>query len=327
MFTFLSHHNIIKMKLCHKNSGIDIKSERIIRMNNDQISSIENTIETIEREIKNGVNLDQLSNEVGISKYHLHRLFKSITDKSLMSYVRGRKLSRSLNDLINTRLNIIDIANEYQFEHEQSYIRAFKQQFNMTPFQYRKLQCEMPIEPKIDVNHMHYIAQGLVIQPRICIKPQFYIQGIKQEIIHKENLIYHTTNILAEKFLEDYLPIINNKINEDIYIGLVIYSSNPKYSNDYIPAVETTVLNKTEAPFVNYTIPSYEYAVFRYIGFHSPHDISYETLKELYDYIMGKWKKSTAYAKSTDYHFERMDLRTCSETYCEMDVYIPISAE
>jgi len=298
-----------------------------ITMNSDQISSIENTIENIEREIKNGINLDQLSNEVGISKYHLHRMFKSITDKSLMSYVRGRKLSRSLNDLINTNLNIIDIANEYQFEHEQSYTRAFKQQFNMTPSRYRKLQCEISIEPKIDVNHMHNIAQGLVIQPRICIKPQFYVQGIQKEIIHKENLIYHTTNILAEKFLKDYLPTINNKINEEVYIGLVIYSSNPQYSNDYIPAVETSVINKIKAPFVNYTIPSNQYAVFRYIGFHSPHDITYETLKELYNYIMGHWQKSTAYKKLNDYHFERIDLKICSDNYCEMDVYMPILAE
>ena len=52
---------------------------RII-MNSDQISSIKNTIENIEREIKNDINLGQLSNEVGISKYHLHRLFKSLTD-------------------------------------------------------------------------------------------------------------------------------------------------------------------------------------------------------------------------------------------------------
>jgi len=197
----------------------------------------------------------------------------------------------------------------------------------MTPSQYRKRQCEISIEPKIDINHMHNVAQGLVIRPRICIKPQFYLQGIKQEIIHKENLKYHTTNILAERFHEDYLPIVDNKINENVYIGLVIYSSNPVYSNDYIPSVETTILNKSNPPFVNHTIPSNEYAVFRYIGFHSPHDISYETLRELYEYILGNWQKNTSYGKSTPYHFERMDLNICSESYCEMDVYVPISAE
>jgi len=132
---------------------------------------------------------------------------------------------------------------------------------------------------------------------------------------------------LAEKFRADYLPTIKHKKNEDVYLGLIIYSSNPEYSNDYIPAVETTVLNRIETPFVNYTIPSNEYAVFRYIGFHSPHDITYETLNELYEYIMGNWQKSTAYRKSTIYHFERIDLNICSESYCEMDVYMPISAD
>lgn len=293
-------------------------------MNNKQVFSITNTIENIEKDIKNDINLDQLSKDVGISKYHLDRLFKSLTDKSLMSYVRGRKLSLSLYDLINTDLNIIDIANEYQFEHEQSYIRAFKHQFNMTPYQYRKLQCEMPIQQKIDVNYIHNVVQGLVIRPRMCIKPQFYVQGIKEEIIHKENLVKHTTNILAEKFLKEYLPVIENKMEEDIYIGLVLYTSNPQYSNDYIPSVQTSVLNNIEPPFVHYTIPSNEYAVFRYIGFHSPHNISYETLKELYNYISESWHKNTAYKRSSKYHFEKIDFRICSDSYCEMDVYIPI---
>jgi AraC family transcriptional regulator len=244
-----------------------------------------------------------------------------------MAYVRGRRLSRSLSDLINTDLNIIDIANEYQFEHEQSYIRAFKQQFNMTPAQYRKAQCELTIEQKIDINHMHTIGQGLVIQPRMCIQPQFYVQGIEKEIVHKENLIKHTTNSLAEQFREFYLPSIPNKINEQVYIGLVIYSDNPKYSNKYIPCVETRSINKIQAPFVNYTIPLREYAVFRYIGFHAAHNISYGTLKQLYDYIKGEWQNVSAYKQSEPFHFEKMDLKICSESYCEMDVYIPISVE
>lgn len=295
-------------------------------MNSNQVTSIKNTIEHIEKDIRTDINLDQLSKNVGISKYHLDRLFKSITDKSLMSYVRGRKLSLSLYDLMNTNLNIIDIANEYQFEHEQSYIRAFKQQFNITPSQYRKLHCEMPIQQKIDVNYMHNLAQGLVIQPRMCIKPQFYVQGIKEEIIHEENLENHTTNALADKFFKYYLPQIDNIIDDKIYIGLVEYSENPKYSNNYIPCVQTSVLNKIVEPFVQYAIPSSEYAVFRYIGFHSPYEISYKTLKELYDYI-ANWRKKTSYKRYRAYHFEKLDFRICSDSYCEMDVYIPVKVK
>lgn len=293
-------------------------------INSIQIKRIKETIETIENEIKNYKNLDEISNSVGISKFYLNRLFKAITDKSLMAYVRGRKLSNSLYDLINTDLNIIDIALEYQFDHEQSYIRAFKQQFNITPAQYRKVKCEIPIEPVIDMNCFFNLDQGLVIKPRICIKPEFYVQGISKEIIHKENYEKLTTNALADKFLREYWPFIENKINENIYIGLVQYSENPRYSNYYVPSVETSKLNKVDAPYVNYRIPSNEYAVFKYVGFHSPYEISYKTLKELYDYIMGTWQKMTAYKQISPYHFERLDFNICSDSYCEMDVYMPI---
>lgn len=298
-----------------------------IIMNTDHSSCIEMTIETIEKEIKQDLNLSRLSKEVGISKYHLHRLFKAITAKTLMAYVRGRRLSLSLCDLINTDLNIIDIASEYQFEHEQSYIRAFKQQFNMTPAQYRKVRCELPIEQKIDINYIHNVGQGVVIQPRMCMQPQFYVQGIKQQIIHKENLIDHTANTLAQKFRNIYLPLVANRINDEVYIGLVRYSSNPKYSNEYIPCVQISSINKIETPFVAYTLPLHEYAVFKYIGLHSADKISYETLKELYDYIEFNWQNSTAYKQTETYHFEKVDLRICSDSYCEMDVYIPISAQ
>ena len=293
-------------------------------MNSDQFLAIVDTIETIDKEIKQELNLDQLSKEVGISKYHLHRLFKSITGKSIMSYVRGRRLSMSLTDLINTTYNIIHIASEYQFEHEQSYIRAFKQKFHITPAQYRKSKCEMPIEQKIDTHHLRQIGQGLMIEPHMCIKPQFHVQGIQQEIIHEENLIHKTTNKLAELFQGKYLPLIKNSIDKEVYIGLVIYTNHPEYSNYYIPSVEVISPIEVSPPFVGRTIDTQEYAVFRYIGLHSPYEITYETLKALYDFI-DQWKRDTAYKQSKPFHFEKMNLRTCSLSYCEMDIYVPIS--
>lgn len=292
-------------------------------MNNDQISAIEEAIQIIDEEIKQPLDLDRLSKKVGISKYHLHHLFKSITGKPLMSYARGRRLSMSITDLINTDLNIIDIASEYQFEHEQSYIRAFKQRFNITPSQYRKSQCEMPIEQKIDTNHLRHIGQGLMIEPQMCIRPEFYVQGIQKEIVHEENLMNKVANKLVEEFQTIYLPLIDNRIDCDTYIGLVLYAGNSEYSNYYVPSVVVTPTNKVVPPFVSYKIPMQEYAVFRYIGLHSPFDISYVTLKALYDFI-DEWKIGTAYRQAEPFHFEKINLNTCCKSYCEMDIYIPI---
>jgi len=294
-------------------------------MNQDQIAAINDTVETIEQFLDQPLGLDELSKKVGISKYHLLRMFKSISDKSLMAYVRARRLSMSLYDLINSDRNILNIAMKYQFEYEQSYIRAFQNQFHVTPAKYRRLKSEMPIEQKIDMRTLKSIGQGFVIQPKMVIKPEFYVQGIKNEIFHAENLTKYTTNKLALLFHGQYITQVPNKINEQIYLALILYSTNPEISNDYMPCVETSVLNKANPPFYTYTAPSQEYAVFRYVGLHAPTEVTYATLKELYDYIHWYWKMNTSYRQAQPFHFERMDISFCSSTYCEMDIYYPIS--
>jgi AraC family transcriptional regulator len=294
-------------------------------MNTNQTADIEYTVETIEKNLYLPFHLDELSTKVGISKYHLLRLFKSITDKSLMSYVKGRRLSLSLQDLINTDSNILDIALKYQFGYEQSYIRAFQNHFHNTPAKYRKTKCEMPITQKFDMHTLQNMGGGFVIQPKMVIRPKTYVLGIKEEIFHKENLTKFTTNKLAMRFHNDYLPLIPNKIHENIYLALIIYSNNPIISNTYLPCVETKTLNKETPPFCHYTIPSQEYAVFRYVGLHSPMEVTYATLLELRNYIDGYWKTHTCFKQTHPFHFEQMDLSICSDTYCEMDIYFPIS--
>lgn len=295
-------------------------------MNENQISTIGDTVDTIERYLEHPLSLDELSKEVGISKYHLLRLFKSITDKSLMAYVRARRLSLSLSDIINTGMNILDIAIKYQFEYEQSYIRAFHNQFHTTPAKYRKCITELPIERKIDIYSLKGIGQGFVIQPRIVIKPEFHVQGIQKEIFHEENLEKCTTNQLAMLFYETYFPLVPNKINEHIYLAMILYRSNQFISNDYLPCVETSELNQVEPPFQAYTLPLQEYAVFRYVGLHAPTDVTYKTLIELYDYTDWYFETNNSLKLIRPYHFERMDLTVCSSTYCEMDIYFPISS-
>ncbi len=292
-------------------------------MNRNQISLIETTIDVIEAHLLYPLTLDELSKKVGISKYHLERLFKSLCSKPLISYIRGRRLSLSLHDLIHSHLKIIDIALKYQFEYEQSYIRAFQNLFGITPARYRRLKIELPIEQKLDTKTLTGIDQGFVIQPRMVIRPQFYIQGIKEEIFHVENLEQFTANKVAELFRNQFLKQVPHRINEEFYLAIIKYLPNPSISNDYIPCVETEVLNKPEAPFVAMAIPAQEYAVFRYVGLHAPTQLNYKTLKELYDYT-DYWIMNTKHQQNQPYHFERMDLTICSDSYCEMDIYLPI---
>lgn len=79
-------------------------------------------------------------------------------------------------------------------------------------------------------------------------------------------------------------------------------------------------LIRSNIPFVAYSIPTQVYAVFRYVGFHSLMNITYKALKEHTDH----WFFRAKHKKAQPYHFERLDLTVCSESYCEMDIYMPI---
>lgn len=297
---------------------------RYVYMNGDTINSIRALVNLIDDRATEPINLDQLAKEVGISKYYLHRMFKSITNRSLMTYVRERRLCLSVQHLLHSNLNIIDIATEYQFDYEQSYIRAFKKKYKVTPAQYRKCQIELPIEQKLDLNALHTVGDGLMLEPRMCVKPKFCVQGLEREIVHLENLEYKTTNQQAEEVWRDYLPLIDNVINRNIYIGLVRYTEHKEYSNYYVSGTEVELKTPYKAPIVSYEIEPYEYAVFRYVGCHSPHDITFKALLNIYSFI-DNWKLTTAYHQAAPFHFERVDLQICSDDYCEMDIYIPIT--
>ena len=290
----------------------------------DQINMIHNLIYLIETNIREELDLDEIANQTGFSKYYIDRLFKAITGKTLINYVRGRRLTLSLDDLVNTRLNIIDIAQEYQFSYEQTYIRAFKQQFGMTPAQYRRSHCNMAKVKTLDILSLYLYENGLLTEPRMCTLPQLYLQGIEREIEHSHNYFHQDTNQLVKEWSNNYFPHIKNVVEPSVYIGYVQYTHHP-YGRTYSACTEVKEPAYTVPPVKNYTIPAQEYAMFKYVGLHSPYDITFKTLQSLYNRI-NHWREKNE-VKTAGFHIERLEMKKCDANYCDMDIYIPVHLE
>jgi len=99
---------------------------------------LENVLLDIEKGIREGINSGFLAEKYTLSEGYLRKLFKFTFKQSLGSYIRSRKLAASLDDLVKTDSNILNIAIEYCFSYEQTYIRAFKREFGITPGDFRK---------------------------------------------------------------------------------------------------------------------------------------------------------------------------------------------
>ena len=106
---------------------------------------LKNVLTDIEKGIREGINADIIAKKRALSESHLRRLFKLTFNQSLGWYIRTYKLAASIDDLLNTNSNILSIALNYGFEYEQSFIRAFKREFGVTPGKLRKSAHLKPI--------------------------------------------------------------------------------------------------------------------------------------------------------------------------------------
>lgn len=67
------------------------------------------------------------------SKGMFQRIFAIITDMTLSEYIRKRKLTQAVFDVLDTDLKIIDIAVKYGYNSATAFCAAFKNFHGITP--------------------------------------------------------------------------------------------------------------------------------------------------------------------------------------------------
>lgn len=288
----------------------------------DLKEAIVSTIDYIEKNLYNKISLDDISQHTGISKYYLHRIFKSLTGESIIEYVQSRKLTASINELLNTNMRIIDIALDYGFDYEQSYIRAFKKTFGCTPLKVRSDQTSLSlvIKEKINTNNILSLGNSITYNPHFVFRQKFNLIGIKHKILSKSG--DKTANAYGRDFFYNYRDKISNTINPQVYFGYTDWSSNGFIY--YIPSVQVPDLTKIPEGMTGISIPAHKYVVFRFVGFFRPDDINGRHVGRLLVQLYSKWIFKSGYKFADTFRFEYIDTSMSKDNYCELYVYQPI---
>ncbi|BBV02330.1 helix-turn-helix domain-containing protein [Providencia rettgeri] len=129
-------------------------------------------IEYIEKNLHEKLTIHVISQYSGYTKWYLQKLFSFETKIPLASYIRKRKLSNAALELKITNNRIIDIALKYGFESQQSFSRTFKENFRLSPFQYRHssyFELYNYTVPYADISENYLVTAKLV-----------YFRGVKQ---------------------------------------------------------------------------------------------------------------------------------------------------
>jgi len=225
---------------------------------------LENVLTNIEENIRDNINLNNIAEKHNLSSRHLQRLFKMTFNQPLGSYIRSRKLATSIDDLLNTNSNILNVALNYDFEYEQSYIRSFKCEYGITPGDLRKTRKILKITPPLNLFHSTKYSDGIMFGPEIVIIPQFHVIGKNSKISFRDsNFAPHK---IYENFISCELKKIKNVINPNVKISVSRTAGGDADYSFFMPAIQVKNLEYIPEGLDHFTFETSICAKFRFVG-------------------------------------------------------------
>ncbi|WP_394774393.1 helix-turn-helix domain-containing protein [Flavobacterium sp.] len=100
---------------------------------------INKSIDYIKENLHEELSLEKLASLSNFSKFHFHRIFKSVTGTTLNEFIKNARIERSLFFLIhNSSKTINEIAIDCGFLSISSFSRSFREIQNVSPSEWRK---------------------------------------------------------------------------------------------------------------------------------------------------------------------------------------------
>ncbi|MEM1486267.1 AraC family transcriptional regulator [Oscillospiraceae bacterium PP1C4] len=287
------------------------------------LEQLEKAVLYIEKNLNENIKVEEVAGAASYSYYHFHRIFEAVLGETVGNYIRLRRLKRAADDLLFTDKKILDIAVYYQFNSQESFNRAFKKVYKVSPGTYRKNRIDTFIGSRKELTtvHLKHLNSGVTIQPAIKQLEEVRLIGIRDKTTLRKNRLLEIWKSFYARVDE-----IENKV--ETYRGYGVCEMDPDFDlNQFSENTETGHFIGTEVySFDNIpngmeakTLSSGKYAVFTHKG-------NVNTLHLTYDYIWGTWVLCSGFEIDQRDDFEFYDERFLGpdNILSELDIYIPI---
>jgi len=102
---------------------------------------IEDVMRYIREHIGEPLDRETLADVAGFSVPHFHRVFTAHVGESAISYIRRMRLERAGRKLRMGAVDITEVALSAGYDSHAAFSKAFKQQFGLSPREFRQLGC------------------------------------------------------------------------------------------------------------------------------------------------------------------------------------------
>ena len=227
----------------------------------------------------------------------LQKIFCFLTNTSLSEYIRKRRLSMAVEDLVLTNEKIIDIAIKYQYESSTSFGRAFFNMYGCTPKEVRTKLINLKTFPKFNFNINQQYCE---LNYRIEELEEKVLYGISTDLIEISDKVAIKT--LWQSPEVSFLKAPNSKGE---YYGITEYHTNSQMKYYILNEYEKTNLIKK-------VIPKTKWIIFR-VNSKDQKDIL-----EICNKIYNNWIETSNYNVIENY----IDLEIYYDDYCEYCIAI-----
>ena len=249
--------------------------------------------------------LNDLADVSGLNRFQIIRLFSRLCAMTPMEYVRARRLAASIPKLIQGE-RIIDIALDAGFEHEQSYIRAFRDAYHMTPARFRRQETPVPI---VDVPKMAGFTvshRGMLDKPVLLARPAFLMRGALRRYNYADNLL-------------DGTPLLEGvaALSKESYTAACRTSQKDQFTHLYL-------IEGEEGPEqAAWRFPAGQWVRFHYIGLHPLNSEGARRMRLMASLVAGTWFSERG-ARWDGEFIEHAEKSWLNENYCEVEFLCPV---
>lgn len=186
-------------------------------------------LDLIEENLDTDLSLEYLSKEANYSSYHFHRVFLTVVNERLNEFITRKRIERIASILlVESDVRLSNLAYKYGFNSDNSFSRAFKKYYGISPTQFKSEGKE--IISKIGIESLSLekyicsidnIKQWIKMNAQITIKefPVIKLAGIS-DIGNFENIGGMFQKLMEWGAQKNVLDISNFK-------ALTIYHDNP----------------------------------------------------------------------------------------------------
>lgn len=224
------------------------------------MNPVEKALWFVESHFANELTLEEIAAIGGVSRHHMVRAFGAATGRSVMRYVRGRRLSEAARALANGAPDILSVALAAGYGSHEAFTRAFRDRFGTTPEAVRAGRRPLDDIELTEPIKMDECRDANLEPPRFASGKPLLIAGLRERYSHET-----IAGIPAQwQRFQPYLGHIPGQVGRTAY-G-VCCKSDDEGRLDYLAGVEVAERSDLPPEFSHVGLPAQDYAVFVHLG-------------------------------------------------------------